>query len=244
MGIGPEDSLSIVMAAFNEEEALPRCVARTLEFLREHIRDGELLIVDDGSTDGTGELIRDLEVREPEVRAFRLSHNSGMGAALLRGYAEAGKEWVSMLPGDGQLDAFELLRFFEAARHADLVTSLYDNRRYPLKRQVLSLGMRALTALIVGTRARTEGTYLVRREVLIDLHPRSTSFLLNLEIPIRAKRKGYSVETVFMSVGERLGGESKAATLGRIWQTFADHFSLRASMERERLEELLRRGRR
>jgi len=244
MGRSAEESLTIVMAAFNEEEALPRCAERTLAFLRQHIEEGELIIVDDGSTDETWNVIESLEAREPEVRGFRLAKNSGMGAALLRGFTEARQEWITILPADGQLDAFELLGFFDAAREADLVTSLYRNRRYPLGRKVLSLGLRTLTALIVGTRARTEGTYLVRREVLHALHPRPKSFLLNHQIPIRAKRGGYRVATVFMNVSERLGGASKAATPGRIWQTFFEHFTLRAAMERERLERWLERGER
>lgn len=238
MGAGPAESLSIVMAAFNEEEALARCAERTLDFLRQHVQSGELVIVDDGSTDGTWKVIEDLSEREPRVVGRRLRQNSGMGAALLEGYGVAKEEWITMLPGDGQLDAFELLHFFEAARNADLVTSLYRNRQYPLGRKVLSLGLRLLTALIVGTRARTEGTYMVRSDVLRELGPRSHSFLLNLEIPIRAKRGGYRVETVYMNVQERLGGESKAATPHRVWRTFADHFSLRASLERDRLQRI------
>jgi len=231
----PEQSLSIVMAAYNEEETLPACVDRTLEFLRLHVEDGELIIVDDGSTDGTSELIDEISRQEPKVRAYHLARNSGMGAALLRGYAEALKHWVTMLPADGQLDAFDLLSFFAASRDADLVTSLYRNRRSPLHRKVLSIGLRALTTVIVGARARTEGTYLVRRDVLEALNPCSHSFLLNLEIPIRARRGGYRVRTVYMNVHDRLAGESKAATPRRILQTFTDHFSLRLTFEKERL---------
>ena len=227
-------SLTIVMAAFNEDEALPDCSARTLSFLREHVRDGELIIVNDGSSDGTPEFIDDLAAREPQVVALHLETNSGMGAALLAGYAAAEKDWVTMLPADGQLDAYELETFFKAAAEADLVTSLYHNREYSLYRKSLSLGLRALTTAIVGTRARTEGTYLVRRSVLQGLGANSQSFLLNLEIPIRARRAGYRVATVYMGVHERIAGESKATSSRRIIQTFKELFQLRMKMERER----------
>jgi glycosyltransferase involved in cell wall biosynthesis len=227
-------SLSIVMAAYNEEAALPACAARALEFLREHVADGELIIVNDGSADGTGPLIDRLAAEHREIRAAHLERNSGMGAALLRGFAVATKEWATILPADGQLDPYDLLEFFAVADDADLITSLYRNRRYPLGRKVLSLGLRALTATIVGTRARTEGTYLVRRAVLERLGARSHSFLLNLEIPIRAKRGGYRVRTVYMNVHDRIAGESKATSAKRIRQTFVELFRLRVAMERER----------
>lgn len=227
-------SLTIVMAAFNEEEALPPCVERTLAFLDEHVPDGELIIVNDGSSDGTPALIDALAAAHPVVQAVHLAENSGMGAALLAGFDQATKDWVTIMPADGQIDAYDLLDFFTVADTADLITSLYKNREYPVGRKVLSYGLRVLTATIVGTRARTEGIYLVRRAVLEQLGARSKSFLLNLEIPIRAKRGGYRVDTVYMNVHDRLAGHSKATSARRVIQTFKELFRLRVQMERER----------
>jgi glycosyltransferase involved in cell wall biosynthesis len=234
-------SLSIVMAAYDEEEALPACVARTLAFLREHVPDGELIIVDDGSHDGTPALIDRMAKEHREITALHLAANSGMGAALLRGFAAARKTWVTIMPADGQIDPYEILPFFDEAERAgaDLVTSLYRNRTYTPARWALSLGLRALTVAIVGTRARTEGIYLVRRDVLERLGASSHSFLLNLEIPIRAKRGGYRVSSVYMNVHERLAGHSKATNWKRVRQTFEELFRLRVKMERERLGRVL-----
>ena len=226
-------SLSIVMAAFNEEEALPACVERTLTFLRTHVEDGELVIVNDGSTDGTPEVLDALAEANPEIVARHLLHNSGMGAALIDGYRVAGKTWIAMMPSDGQIDPYDFLDFFDVTESADVVTSLYRNREYTFGRKVLSYGLRVLTATIVGTRARTEGSYMVRRDVLNGLGASSHSFLLNLEIPIRAKRRGFRVETVFMNVHERIAGESKAVNFGRIRQTFGELFRLRLKMREE-----------
>ncbi|MCB9524963.1 MAG: glycosyltransferase family 2 protein [Myxococcales bacterium] len=223
------------MAAFNEEDALPECAARNLAFLREHVADGELIIVDDGSSDGTPALVDALAAEHPEVVGLHLAQNSGMGAALLRGFAEARKDWVTIMPADGQIDPYELLDFFAVADDADLITSLYKNREYTLGRKVLSLGLRALTATVVGTRARTEGIYLVRRAVLEQLGASSHSFLLNLEIPIRAKRGGFRVKTVYMNVHDRIAGHSKATSFARIQQTFSELFRLRVRMEGERV---------
>ena len=226
-------SLTIVMAAFNEEDALPVCAERTLAFLSEHVEDGELIIVNDGSSDSTPAVIRSIELSDSRVRGLHLETNSGMGAALLAGYADATKDWIAMMPADGQIDAYEFCGFFEVAPRADVVTSLYSNRKYTIGRKVLSYGLRILTTAIVGTRARTEGSYMVRRDVLGNLGATSHSFLLNLEIPIRAKRFGYRVETVYMKVHERVAGESKAVNLGRIHQTFRELFALRLRISEE-----------
>ena len=79
-------SLTIVMAAYNEEEALPGTVERTLDFLRAHVADSQLVIVDDGSSYGTPALVDALAAQHPEVDGVHLARNSGMGAALLRGF--------------------------------------------------------------------------------------------------------------------------------------------------------------
>lgn len=230
-------SLTLVLPAFDEEDALPITVDRVRAFFAAHVGDPELIIVDDGSRDGTGALIDDMAARWPEVVALHLPENRGMGAALQKGYAAASKEWVTMLPADGQIDPGSLLAFFEAAERtgADLVTSIYRNRRYSPYRKLLSVGLRVLTAAIVGTRARTEGTYMVRRAVLADLGAKSDSFMLTLEIPIRAKRFGYRVETIAIDVHDRVAGHSKATSAGRIAATFRELVKLRFDLERERM---------
>lgn len=229
-------SLSVVVPAFNEEDALPPTVERIVGFLRAEVEAWELLLVDDGSADRTGEIIDALAAEHAGVEAIHLDRNRGMGAALQAGYAAATAAWITMLPADGQIAPDALPAFFAAAEaeRADLVTSIYRNRRYSPYRKVLSVGLRVLSATIVGTRARTEGTYMVRRDVLRALGARSDSFMLNLEIPIRAKRAGYRVSTIAIDVHDRVAGESKAATPGRIAHTLRELLALRVQLERER----------
>ena len=231
-------SLTIVLPAFDEEDALPLTVARVRAFFAEHVADPELIIVDDGSRDGTPAVVDRLAAEHPEVVGLHLDRNRGMGAALQRGYAAASKQWVTMLPSDGQIDPYSLPDFFTRIREtgADLVTSIYRNREYDAYRKGLSVGLRVLTAAIVGTRARTEGTYVVRRSVLHDLGAKSDSFMLTLEIPIRAMRYGYRVETIAIDVHDRVAGQSKATNYKRIAATFRELVALRVELERERLQ--------
>ena len=157
-------SLTIVMAAFNEEEALPVCAERTLAFLDAHVSDGELIIVNDGSSDRTAEVIRELESADPRVVGRHLEQNAGMGAALLDGYGVASKEWIAMMPADGQIDAFEFLEFFKVADNADVVTSLYSNREYSLLRKP-----RPTDLVLSQSGCRNpgrRGSYMVRRSIL------------------------------------------------------------------------------
>ena len=226
--------LSIVLAAYNEEDAIQECVQEVLSYARG--RDVEIILVNDGSTDKTGPLIDSMEASHPGlIRSVHLPQNRGMGAALKAGYAMVTRPWVTMLPADGQIKPVEIDKLLALSTDADVVTTLYGNRPVAPVRRLISLALRALTVLIVGTRAKTEGNYLVRREVLSRFNLHSDSFLLNLEIPIRAKRAGLRVKTATISVSPRIAGVSKAVTPRRITDTFVELFELRRILVAEAL---------
>ncbi|MBM4292760.1 MAG: glycosyltransferase [Deltaproteobacteria bacterium] len=234
----PLRGLTVVVAAYQEEEALPRLMAELYEDLAA-VEDLEVIVVNDGSTDGTAAVMGRLAPppgRAGALVCLHLPRNLGMGAALRAGYAAATRPWVTFLPGDGQIAPRELLRLCAAAEGgARLVTTRYTNRRYTPLRWLLSRGLRALSALIVGTRVASEGSYLIERGLLRALPLASSSFMLNLELPIRVARAGHPVALAWIGVRERLGGVSSAARPGRVWRTLRDLVALRALLEREAL---------
>lgn len=235
----PLDSLTVVVVAYQEEEALGPLIAELFDALSA-VETLEVIIVNDGSSDRTAEVMEAL--RFPEGRAGRLTlvnlpNNQGMGAALKEGYRRANEEWVTFLPGDGQLAPASLIKLFEvAAQGASLVTTRYTNREYTPLRWALSKGLRVLSALIVGTRVYSEGMYLIRRALLQRLPLRSDSFMLNLELPIRAARMGEALGLAWIEVRPRQGGVSSAARFGRVASTLRDLISLRIRLEQERLQ--------
>ena len=253
----PLKGLTVVVAAYQEEEALPLLMEELYADLA-GVEDLEVVVVNDGSTDGTAAVMAGLTSppgRRGALRCLHLPRNMGMGAALKEGYAAATRPWVTFLPGDGQIPPRELLRLCaavdaregasggaggaEGAEGAEgaprLVTTRYTNRRYTPLRWLLSRGLRALSALIVGTRVASEGAYLIERELLRSLPLSSNSFMLNLELPIRVAREGGAVGLAWIEVRERLGGVSSAARPGRVWRTLRDLVALRLLLEREAL---------
>ena len=221
--------LSLVMVAFNEAECLEPCAARAIAFLTEKVADPELILVDDGSTDGTGAMMDAIAARLPWVHARHHERNRGAGAALKTGFAAATRDWVTILPADGQIDPYDIERFFADAREVDIVISRYQNREqeYNLHRKVLSKGLRVAIALIVGTTVSSESIYVVRRELLERLAPRSDSFFLNLEVPIRAARVKASIRTVTVGYHARVAGHSKATSARKVLHLFGELFEAR-----------------
>jgi glycosyltransferase involved in cell wall biosynthesis len=232
-------SLTIVMVAYDEAECIRASARDAIAFLEDRVADPELVLVDDGSADGTGLLIDEIAAETPWVRACHHERNRGAGAALKTGFAVASKDWVTIMPADGQIDPRDIEGFFDAARSADLVVSRYRDRdrQYDLYRKVLSTGLRLATALIVGSFVRSESIYVIRRDLLSRLSPRSDSFFLNLELPIRAARQGASVRTVTIGYHPRAAGHSKATSARKILHLLGEVFEARMSFWKEGRDE-------
>ncbi|HEV8320213.1 MAG TPA: glycosyltransferase family 2 protein [Myxococcota bacterium] len=230
-------ALSVVIPAFDEEENIGPVVGELRATLPDVAARWELVLVDDGSRDGTRAAMHALAGEDPErSRVVGRDHNGGMGAALRDGYAAARLEWLTFLPADGQIDPADLAAFAApVAGGADLVTSVYRTRDDGLVRATLSRGLRVLTAVIGGSRVRLEGVYVVRRGVYQACRPEADTLFFNLELPLRAARAGARIETVTISCRPRRSGESKVAgtplvAAKRMARVFRELVALRVRM--------------
>jgi glycosyltransferase involved in cell wall biosynthesis len=220
-------SLSVVLVAYNEQANLRPTAIETVEFLEGRVSDPELVIVDDGSTDGTHSEAVDVAAMRPWISVLRHDRNRGMGAALKTGYARVNKEYVTFLPADGQIAPESIDALLNAAEGADLVVSSYSHREDSTVRWVLSRGLRLATWVLAGERVRSEGIYLVKRSVLGSLPLRSDTFFLNLELPIRASWARYAINETRMSARPRRSGQSKVVSVSRILGVLTDLIRLR-----------------
>ncbi len=105
--------------AYNEQQGLPVTVAEVLEVLEGYTF--EVLIVDDGITDQTETIARQLESSHPEVRHVPHPVNLGLGGVYRTGFAQAGGEWLTFLPADGELPPSNLLEFLSRREGHDLL---------------------------------------------------------------------------------------------------------------------------
>jgi len=219
--------LSVVVLAYNEADNVPSVIAEAVAFLTEAVAEWEVLIVDDGSTDGTGEVCERLAAEEPRLRVLHHEDNRGMGAGLQTAYPECRLEWVTFLPADGQIDPRTLLRYFPAAASADLVTGRYERRDDGPVRWVLSKGMRVLIRGLTGSRVTNEAIYLFRRPLWAKHGCSSQSFFLNQEFVIRCERAGIRIATVASEARPRISGRSKVTGPSRIWLVFRELVRMR-----------------
>lgn len=177
-------SLSVVIPALNEERHLADAAHRVAASAARHFETVELVIVDDGSTDRTPEIAESLRRTLPGVAVVRHAKTRGLGAAFASGVARATGEWVTLAPGDGELDGETYDALFAACGRADLVIAYTENDAdRPFARRFLSRAFTRLANAVWGLSLRYyNGAVLQRRADLTALPPWSASFAYQVEI--------------------------------------------------------------
>jgi glycosyltransferase involved in cell wall biosynthesis len=228
-------SLSIVLPAYNEEKNAASAVEKVSAVAKELGMDYEILLVNDGSADRTGEIGRELEQRVPNFRLVEHYPNRGYGGSLKAGFTEATKELIAFVPADNQFEFGEITRLLERLDEADIVSGFRAERQDPFVRKLNAFGWNTLIQLLFGRLCRDIdcGFKLFRREILDHVHIVSNGAMIDTEFLAGAKARGYRITDVPVTHLPRTAGEATGANFKVIAKAFRDllRFRLRLSQE-------------
>jgi glycosyltransferase involved in cell wall biosynthesis len=228
---GAVRELSVVLPAFNEEASIERVVRDCVAYLDRKGLDYELLVVNDGSRDRTGEILNRLATELPRLRPQHHPQNRGYGAALRTGFDAAAKRFVFYMDGDGQFDIKELDVILPLATDDDnIVTGYRIERRDPFMRRLnakLFGGWLVRILLNVRVRDLNCAFKLIPKKVLKAITLESTGALINAELYGRAVRQGFGIKEVGVHHYPRTAGVQTGAHLSVILRAFYDLFRLR-----------------
>jgi len=218
---GPTPEVSVVIPVLDEKENVVPLTGELLEVLSGLGRAFEIIFVDDGSRDGTTELLRELAVGHRDVGLIVFRKNFGKAAALLAGFERCRGEFVITMDGDLQDDPAEIPRLIERLEQGDdLVSGWKRKRRDPLSKVIPSRLFNIATSMIGGLRLHDYNCGLkgYRRAVIenIDLYGE-----LHRYIPVLAHRKGFRVGELPVNHRPRTHGRSKYG-VGRFSKGFLD----------------------
>ena len=203
----------MVLPAYNEAATIEQAVREAVAALSAITHDFEVLVIDDGCTDNTAQLVEATAQRWPQVRLVRQPRNLGYGAALRRGFAEAKNELVGFTDSDCQFDLTELNRLVMLTKDYQIVSGYRIDRKDPWLRRFYSAGYNVLVRLLLGTRLRDCdcALKLFHRDALAQLSISTDGYLVNGEMLARARQLDYSICEVGVSHRERAGGTSKVS---------------------------------
>lgn len=206
-------SLSVFFPAYNDAPSLPKLIENTFRVLDEHAADSEVIVVNDGSYDSTGDVLAALAARfGPRMRVITHPRNLGYGQALRSGFAAATKDLVFYTDGDGQYDVGELPRLLAEARASvGLVNGFKLERNDPWHRIWIGNVYNAFARTLFGIRLRDVDCdfRLIRRQLLEDVELSSTSGTICVELVRKLELTECGVVEVGVHHYPRLHGRSQ-----------------------------------
>ena len=222
--------ISVVIPCFNEKENIERFPQTLFPALRELKEDLEIIAVDDGSSDGSGDVLKKFEDLK-ELKLLSHHQNRGMGAALKSGFSEAAGDWILVLDADLTFSPKDVRLLIENQRQnsSDLVSGaprliLDGLSQVPFLRRFLSRSANFLYQLALGIpfSSFTSIFRLYRSSLLKRLEIQSDGFEINAEILAFFWAQGFKVSEAPVSLSGRESGRSKL----NLWREAVAHLRL------------------
>ncbi|MBO0720457.1 MAG: glycosyltransferase family 2 protein [Blastocatellia bacterium] len=191
----PHPALSIVVPLYNEEENIPFLVKAIFSSLSADANLLELVLVDDGSEDGTADLVIELSVAEPRIRLVRHERNRGLGAAIRTGLNAARGDLILYTDADLPFDFTLIPQLLALAGENNIVIGYRATRGDGLRRWLLSLGYNLIFSTVFGLHVRDVNfaCKLIPRRALRGMRLDSEGSFIDAELLLECRRQGFAI---------------------------------------------------
>ena len=230
----PRPALSVLLPAYNEEACIEAVVRETVCVLHGMGRPFEILVVDDGSTDGTPTLLKTRLLDIPELRALRLPVNSGQSAALGAAFRAARADVLVTPDADGQNDPADIPALLAKLDSCDLCCGMRANRKDPFSKRIGSRLANAARNLALRERVHDTGCTLkaFRASLARDLPMQFRG--MHRFLPALMAMDGARIAEIPVNHRPRAAGKSKYTNWGRLKETLWDLWAVRWMQKRHR----------
>lgn len=211
-------SLSVIIAAYNEESNLESAVNSILSALNGYFSSYEILIYDDGSSDKTSEIADRLAATHPAIKAVHNGRNRGLGYSIQNGFELASKEYVTWCAGDNPMFQESLTEMFRNTGKADVVTSYVANPEFraPYRRWLSQSYVMILNCLFGLKMRYYNGFAIYKSELVKKIRTSTQGFSFLAEILVLLVKSGHSYLEVPTHHRVRAHGQSKAFSIRNI----------------------------
>jgi len=228
--------LSVFLPCHNEEGNVERVVKGFAAMLPRIADDYEIIVVDDGSRDRTGEIADRMAAADPHVKVVHHPTNRGYGGAVISGVRAATLPYVLLSDGDGQFDPGDVALLARKVPDYDVVVGRRISRADPLMRRINGKAWTTLVRLLFGIKIHDIdcGFKLFKRELLDGLELRAHGAMISTELMARLVGRGARMAEVGVRHMPRLAGEQSGANLKVIVRAFGELFRLFRELRAER----------
>ncbi len=227
-------SLSIFFPCHDEEGNVERVTLEALEVGRQVAAELEVIIVDDGSRDGTAAIADRLAATHAEVRVVRHDSNQGYGAALRSGFRAATGDWIFYTDGDGQFDLSQLHEFLPLLEEADVFTGYRAEREDTWLRKVNAAAWNWLVRLVFRIEVKdVDCAFKIFPRTFIEATPIiSNGFMIDTELLARARGQGLTISQRPVTHLPRVAGSACGGDWRNIVKAFRELLIVRKHLRK------------
>jgi glycosyltransferase involved in cell wall biosynthesis len=231
-------SLSVIIPALNEMNNIQDSVMSTLKAFEVYDINGDIIVINDGSTDETPLIVRNIMKKNRRVKLINHSRPMGIGYSFFDGAGQSTKDAVIMIPGDNENNPEDALAYLNLLKQVDIVVPFIHNIEVRKRgRRILSSLYRLIINITFGINLNyTNGTVLYRRCILNGVTLKSWGFFYQAELLIKLIRKGYMFAEVPNFLSTRSSGKSKATTFKSLFRITKSYLNLAFEIHVKRIE--------
>jgi len=223
-------SLSLILPCFNELQNIENTIRDVQQWFAADAVDGQIVVCNDGSTDGTRSVLEKLQAEMPNLKVVHHEKNQGYGASVRSGCDNADKTWVAFMDSDGQFKAQDLRRLLPLTQTVDFVTGVREKRADAFQRRLNSKLYNMLVHVVLGVHPADIncGMKIFRRSIWPTIRPiYATGALVNGEMFYAMKHAGIAWKETVVPHYARVAGTPTGANLGVILRTFKELWRLK-----------------
>jgi glycosyltransferase involved in cell wall biosynthesis len=217
-------SLSFVYPMFNEAENIETCVRESLKYGARMAKSFEIVVVDDASTDGCGQIADRLSQEHPEVRVIHHEKNRRLGGALKTGFAAAKNDWILYIDSDLPVDLNEALAAIPLTEKADVVIGWRRTRAESIRREIISkvYNLMIRTVFDLHVRDVNFAFKLFKRSFYQQVRLTSEGSFIDAELLLELRRAGARLNEIGMNYYPRVAGVSTLSSNSVIFKILGE----------------------
>jgi dolichol-phosphate mannosyltransferase len=223
-----DKAITVVMPALNEEQNIVAAVKATDKAFRDLNINGDIIVINDGSTDKTEELVRGLMRDNKNINIINHDSPQGIGASFWDGAKNAEGDAVILIPGDDEVNPHDALRYFPLLQQVDIVIPFVCNKEVRARsRNIISSLFTLIINVTFGINLNyTNGTVIYRRSILANLAHYSGGFFYQAEALVKLIKRGYLFAEVPYYLQQRKFGTSTAISMSSFYKVAKSYLRL------------------
>ena len=218
------NSISLMFPLYKDKRTVKIMISKSLKVLKKINRKFEIIIVDDGCPEKSGNIAQRYSKKNPQIKIFFHKKNLGYGRAIKTGLQKCKNECIFLIDGDNEYDVNDLPRMLKAFKYSDLVITYRYKKKYNTSRIVISWIYNKILRFLFATKFKdiSTGSRLLSRKLKNTIKITSNSPFLGAELAIKSKQHGFKISEIGIHTYPRTFGSGSSVSMKNIFLTIKD----------------------